>query len=486
MHTLLLSSFYILMAQIHTSHGFLLGGTRLLVDQRCNPIVVTNRHDGDTPMKSLAASRRDNNNPRQNNHPGDGNDDDDSILLSSVYNADTNTWRLANDFLTFLNQVSIQSFLFVLASLRDPHTIRWMDTFTQPVYPDEVSSSSSSPQEESEHDNNNDKQPKRKKSVRLTGTTAATLAITSNPSVANPNGKSSTRLLIYHGLACLNTTTRFAQWDAYFRQLLAMPRETLVIQSQTGWAADYELEINPASLCARLLSVREQIAREFAHDLGVVAHSLGRSTMDGYWDFMDDNDDDDDNDEKGDFEASGATSRSTANPETITMSSGADVERRLPPHNLVFLDYSLDGSGDMAPSPLRKGNFDLVVLLATQESIHRILNNQQQEDLGREQSKYQAFLRDFYTKRVESHFTGIQRYGRADDFLEELLFYSPSSSRANNGLSFYVDTVRLAEIILNERQQVALEWQAMSQDVPNDHIVIRRLQLNKLLESYSS
>ena len=94
-----------------------------------------------------------------------------------------------------------------------------------------------------------------------------------------------------------------------------------------------------------------------------------------------------------------------------------------------------------------------------------------------DQAKYQDFLREFYLGRVDSHFEGIQRYGRADDFLEDLLFFPDAVT---------VDPVRLAEIILNERRQVALEWQAMCQDVPNDHIIIKRLQLDKLLESYSN
>ena len=114
----------------------------------------------------------------------------------------------------------------------------------------------------------------------------------------------------------------------------------------------------------------------------------------------------------------------------------------------------------------------------------RILNDEQQQDLGSDRSVFQKFLRDFYVERLDSHFTGIQRYGRADDFLEELLFSSPRLG-TDEGRSALVDPVRLTEIILDERRQVALEWQAMSQDVPNDHIAVKRLQLNKLMESYS-
>ena len=391
------------------------------------------------------------------------------------------TWKVTNDFPTFLNQVTLQSFLFVLGSLRDPHTIRWVDAFAQPVFPD------------IDH-----------KSPRLTGTTAATTTMmstastsdddddddddssNSGSSISNPNGKASTRLLIYHGIGCMNTTA-FPQWTTFFEHLLARPVESYTVQSHNGLSPDYDMEINPASLCTRIISVREQIARELVHDLGIVAR-MGYHTMDSYWEYWEKNQDiilgtEHAPEKKGSAAVSRSKTESTAatpspGDHRVTMSSGADVKRRLPPHNLVFLDYSLSGTGDMAPSPLRKGNFDLVVLLATQESICRILNNQQLEVLKRsEQSVYRQFLQDFYSERLETHFTGIQRYGRADDFLEELLFSLGTA---------LVDPVRLTEIILREREQVGLEWQAMSQDVPNDHITIKRLQLEKLMESYNT
>ena len=370
------------------------------------------------------------------------------------------TWKLRNDFPTFLNQVTVQTFLFVVGSLRDPHTVRWIDTFTQPVFPNINHTS-----------------------ARLTGTTTATTTMmkgnydsdSSNDdySITHPHGKAPTRLLIFHGIGCMNTTA-FPHWMSYYEQLLARPIESYIIQSHNGYAPDYEMEINPASLCTRMISVREQIAKELAHDLGIVAR-MGYHIMDGFWDYWDDHTTDEST--SASKSSSSSSSPAATTGDRITMSSGADAKRRLPSHNLAFLDYSLVGSNDMAPSPLRKGNFDLVVLLATQESICRILNNQQFEDLKTERNIYRQFLQDFYTERLESHFMGIQRYGRADDFLEELLFSVGTA---------VVDPVRLTEIILREREQVALEWQAMCQDVPQDHIAIKRIQLDKLMESYNT
>jgi len=380
-------------------------------------------------------------------------------------------WKLNNDFPQFLNQCTVQTFLIVLRSLRDPVTIRWVDNFTAPIFDDNI-----------------------RLNVRLTGTTEATNAITSDAKVANPNGDG-VKLLMYHGLHVMNTTL-YPTWDSYFSALLEQPSESFLVESYNGLSKDYEVEINPASLCTRLISVREQIAAEFANDLGII-HNMGYHIMDSYWEYMDSQKkiNQDDYNNEAEQKPAAAELGAGGNIDTngfdgnlkseVTMSSGADgAPRILPPHNLVFLSYALDPVNGYTPSPLRKGNFDLLVLLATQESIIRILNNAQQEKLaGDQQRMYQKYLSDFYAERILSHFSGIQRYGRADDFLEELLFSSPRMS-TGDGFSALVDPIRLTEMILDERMQVALEWQAMSKDVPNDHITIKRLQLDKLMESY--
>lgn len=368
--------------------------------------------------------------------------------------------ELTNDFRQFLNQCSIQSFLIVTSSLRDVQTTRWVNNFTAPVFFD----------------------GSEKRNVRLTGTTKATNALTSSVVKNNPNGES-LRILKYHGLGVMNTTL-FPTWESYFSTLLEQPDETFLVTSYNGLSKDYEVDINTASLCTRIISVRGQIAQEFANDLGVLA-TMGQHTMDCYWDYMDNldnNDDDDDDDDKPTVMEVGVGGTTYQDGGDGMMPAAADggfgdtTPRKLPPHNLAFLTYALDPIDGFAPSALRRGNFDLLVLLATQESIFRILNNKQQEDLGSSQSMYQKYLLDFYAARSVSHFSGIQRYNRADDFLEELLFSSPASGLA--------DPVRLTEILLKERRHVALEWQAMSQDVPNDHICIKRLQLDKLMQSY--
>ena len=89
-------------------------------------------------------------------------------------------WHLPNCFETFLNQCSVQSFLFLARQLRDPQTILWVENFTQPA-----------------------------------------LKARKGPSYSEHmrSGSQGSRLLTYHGLAAMNMTL-FETWDAYFRKLL--------------------------------------------------------------------------------------------------------------------------------------------------------------------------------------------------------------------------------------------------------------------------
>jgi hypothetical protein len=80
--------------------------------------------------------------------------------------------------------------------------------------------------------------------------------------------------LKYHGLAILNRT-RFPTWVSYFEQLLEQPKESFLVESYNGHIPSYEMDIDPASLVRRMLSVRLQIAQEFEHDLKVIADMGG-------------------------------------------------------------------------------------------------------------------------------------------------------------------------------------------------------------------
>jgi hypothetical protein len=166
--------------------------------------------------------------------------------------------------------------------------------------------------------------------------------------------------------------------------------------------------------------------------------------------------------------------------------------------NLLFLDRGVgEGeSADPSPSPLRKGNFDLLCLLATQEAIHRVLNDPNRQARKSPEYGSNQFLQDFYIKRLLSHFSGDQRFGRSDDFVEELLSTAPRMITIGNtnddkpghedsltkDLTYLVDPVKVAETILHEREVVALQWkQHVASQAKADHRAIQNMILTKML-----
>ena len=58
------------------------------------------------------------------------NDDDDEHSGDDVISIDETT---VQDLRSFATQRCIQSFMFLLASTRDLHTVKWLDTFVQPI-----------------------------------------------------------------------------------------------------------------------------------------------------------------------------------------------------------------------------------------------------------------------------------------------------------------------------------------------------------------
>jgi hypothetical protein len=354
-----------------------------------------------------------------------------------------NHWELYNSFELFLNQCSIQSVLFLMNSLRDRHTALWLEDFTQPLI----------------HVRTKDVNNKREQ-VLSNMATAFNDAMTMSQQVERP-----IRLLTYHGLNAINTTI-YPTWMSYFERLLEQSVVTYTIESNR---LTYDLDINPASLCSRIISVREQIAREFVNDLDVIAES-SLQAMENYY------------------------------KKATTPTTGPVGLDRI---NQYFLEMSIHE--DYVPSPLRKGNFDLLQTLTTQEAIHRILNRSlpstkpssgQEEECPTNDDKsgsgttidYSSlqFLRNFYVKRIGTHFTGSNFYARADDFLDELLWTPPSIVQLQDSDCGLVDPIGIVDLILKEREQVASEWIEIALDVPQAHTEIKRLQLNILMGAYNN
>ena len=127
-----------------------------------------------------------------------------------------------------------------------------------------------------------------------------------------------------------------------------------------------------------------------------------------------------------------------------------------------------------ASSSYRNGNFDLLGLLATQESVHRVLRKYRAASPDHISAEW---LKQFYVSRVATHFDGDQEYGRADDFLEELLL-SPPAVKTIAGKLGLIDPMRIAEDIIAMRSQVATDWRDIVVDVPGkDHTELRNICL---------
>jgi len=127
-------------------------------------------------------------------------------------------------------------------------------------------------------------------------------------------------------------------------------------------------------------------------------------------------------------------------------------------------------------SPLRRGTFDLTLLLSMQESIHTVLKRYQ--SIGETKEVSFEFLRDFYFSKLD-YFDGNVAYGRADDFLSQLLITPPSLKQCLDGKTALIDPLSIAEEIIRTRSIVLTNWINITECIPNDHLAIRKALLLK-------
>ena len=77
---------------------------------------------------------------------------------------------------------------------------------------------------------------------------------------------------------------------------------------------------------------------------------------------------------------------------------------------------------------------------------------------------------------------GSGRYGRADDFLEQLMLSPPSIVLEKySEETVLIDPLRLAEVIVLERQIVCNEWAEIAKQSPEEHTEIQKLQLDRMM-----
>ncbi|KAL7529310.1 hypothetical protein ACHAWF_002935 [Thalassiosira exigua] len=166
----------------------------------------------------------------------------------------------------------------------------------------------------------------------------------------------------------------------------------------------------------------------------------------------------------------------------------------------MYINFDPRDDDAFAPSPLRKGNFDLLYSLITQSAVESLVQSQDGVVVGDDEVQNRAsqlFLRKFYANRLDTHFVGSQWYGKGDDFIEELMLGSPimmprdedslqkndagkDESEATSKPPLVVEPMRVAEQILLKRDKLALEWMEIMEAAPSEHTDIRKIQLSRL------
>ncbi|KAL3924072.1 MAG: hypothetical protein SGILL_001276, partial [Bacillariaceae sp.] len=282
--------------------------------------------------------------------------------------------------------------------------------------------------------------------------------------------------LKYHGSGASYVVEQFGgTWDGPLLSMMEQPKDVVVVSAKRrgrghgGWSKDnpyleerfveFNIDIDPVSLTSRILAVREQLANEWLSDLDVLA-SANQRILESYFQFAREER------EKKDSE--------------LEATPDAAFERMA---TTILNNHT--GVAVQEGSPLRKGNFDLLYNLCTQASVHRLLK--QFREAGDAKEVSYEWLSEFYRDRVAEYFDGDQQYGRADDFVEELLLSSPSVIHQDDGKMALADPFGLAEQIIETRNEIVVEWKDAMAQVPADHQDgIRKILLNKQMAAWGS
>lgn len=310
--------------------------------------------------------------------------------------------------------------------------------------------------------------------------------------------------------------------------------------------------MDPPALVRRILSVREQISKEWVEDLDMLM-KLNDDIAETFEEYNKANANEDEEDEDVDDDIQSKVRKDRTGDDTKNEASLSDMEALLKAFG-AFIDTdaaptappsasSNDGSTsdicDTNPtidaesipkrqtvfdrkvlsswtqllwspkrssSPYRKGSFDLLLLLATQESIHRVLKAYKEDDAIR--PEVYEWLVGFYRDNVSDYFDGHQTHARSEDFLEEMTklprtlietesskfvaWIDPStiaegeSCMLGNGIVYRGQLVFLtcfssAIDIVRERSEVALDWMKIAETIPEEHTDLRRLLFTNMV-----
>ena len=142
-------------------------------------------------------------------------------------------------------------------------------------------------------------------------------------------------------------------------------------------------------------------------------------------------------------DVSSSSSKATSEEETKQAVPGDEKRQKVFDRSILNTWSQSLWSPKRSSSPYRKANFDLLLLLATQESIHRVLKSYKHNDSVRPQTH--EWLLDFYTDNVNEYFDGHQTYARSEDFLEEMSKSPRTLIETNNDILAWTDPAIVAE-----------------------------------------
>jgi plasmid maintenance system antidote protein VapI len=234
------------------------------------------------------------------------------------------------------------------------------------------------------------------------------------------------------------------------------------------------VDIDPPSLVTRIMSVREQISKEWLLDLQTIIDT-NDDVLTKYQEHQEQARDN----ESNLSEENDETAKAKEELEKLIAKPYQDHDKTQ--EKLVFDQTAMMNflkPTQVDSTPLRKKSFDLLILLCTQESIHRVLKEYAKED----KMDSVEFLSDFYGDRAGEFFDGPQEFGRADDFLQELFTEPPSIQEKSGGKVSFVDPMTITADIIRERSEVANEWMALLSDTTDDHTELHRMLLIRKID----
>lgn len=351
------------------------------------------------------------------------NDDKDFGFIFKALDTRTSIYH-------FLTQRSVQTFMYLLKECRDPHTSRWMETFSE-----------------------------------------------------------AKNLLSYHGTGAFNCE-RFPEWDSYLMEMMEQSSETIAVKIEKPNIAFYknnpfskkekqsitiDIDIDPVSLAGRVLSVREKIASEWVEDLELV-RSASDDVISSYHKRVAKLRSEKNQSEKKDDASEKDTSSlpqlhdGMASGDSEYSYGGSSGENHTFDRTEIYMLNNHPNMNDPESTLLRASSLDLLFLLSTQESIHRVLKSYMKAD-----STIITFewFRKYYTENVGKYFDGVQRYCRADDFLDALLLTPPSTINKDGKISL-IDPLAIVEDIVKARAEVTMEWKSKMSTVSDDHMDLRK------------